>query len=115
MQIHTPLKGLGSSEEWRVCGLAEKKEGLVEFKWLDSKLVGSDTVIFRLEDGALVKIKVDVDRAGVAVNYVNADGSPHYHIDTSLKVTVIPPKRKFYVPKSRLPPVSSKRRGSIVV
>ena len=93
-------------EEWV---MGEREKDLVEFKWLDSKLVGSDTVTFRLEDGALVKIKVDVDRAGIAVNYTNPDGSPHYHINTSLKITVVPPKKKFYLPRSQLPPAPSKK------
>jgi len=61
-------------------GLTEKKEDLVEFKWLGAKLVGSDTVTFRLEDGAFVKIKIDINRAGVALNYANPDGTPYYHI-----------------------------------
>jgi hypothetical protein len=74
----------------------------VEFKWLDAKLLGSDTVMFKLEDGATVKIKVDVDRAGVAVNFTNPDGSPHYNINASLKVNVTPSSKKFSIPKSRL-------------
>jgi hypothetical protein len=79
----------------------------IEFKWLDAKLVGSDTVVFRLEDGAMVKVKVDIDRAGVALNFKNPDGSPHYNINASLKVSVVPSGKKFLIPKSlltRLPP-----------
>jgi len=87
----------------------------VEFRWLDSKVVGSDTVTFRLEDGATVKIKVDIDRAGVAVNYVNPDGTPHYNIGASLKITVIPKDRKFKIPRSSLPQVTSTRKGRFVV
>jgi hypothetical protein len=78
-------------------------EPKIDFKWLDAKLVGSDTVVFRLEDGTMVKIKVDVDRAGVAVNFTNPDGSPHYNINASLKVNVIPSSKKFSLPKSQLP------------
>lgn len=74
----------------------------VEFKWLDAKCVGSDTVIFRLEDGATVKIRVDIGRAGVAVNYTNPDGSPHYNINADLRVTVIPPDKRFSLPKSQI-------------
>lgn len=74
----------------------------IEFKWLDAKLVGSDTVVFRLEDGATVKIKVDIDRAGVATNFTNPDGSAHYNINASLKVNVIPSSKKFSIPKSQL-------------
>jgi len=74
----------------------------IEFKWLDAKLIGSDTVVFRLEDGAMVKIKVDIDRAGVALNLKNPDGSPHYNINASLKVSVVPSGKKFSIPKSQL-------------
>ena len=95
--------------------MAEKKEDLVEFKWLEAKLVESDTVTFRLEDGTLVKVKVDVDRAGVAVNYANPDGTPYFHIDTSLKVNVTPPKKKFYIQRSELPPLPPNRKKNIIV
>jgi hypothetical protein len=75
----------------------------VEFKMLEAKLVGSDTVVFRLEDGAMVKIKVDIERAGVATNFKNPDGSPHYSINSGLKISVIPSEKKFFIPKSQLP------------
>jgi hypothetical protein len=75
----------------------------VEFRILDYKLVGNDTVVFRLEDGAIVKIKVDIGRAGVATNFKNPDGSSHYNIAANLSITVIPPEKKFSIPKSQLP------------
>ncbi len=74
----------------------------VEFKWLDARLQGNDTVVFRLEDGALVKIRVNVDRAGVALNYRNPDGTLHYNVSTNLNLTVIPSDKKFTVPKASL-------------
>jgi len=74
----------------------------VEFKWLDAKLTGSDTVVFRLEDGALVKIRVDINRAGIATNFKNPDGTPHYSIDAGLRIQIIPSSKKFYIPKSKL-------------
>ena len=80
----------------------ETSDEKVEFKWLDAKLVGSDTVVFRLEDGAMVKIKVDIDRAGIAINLTNPDGSPRYNINASLKVNVVPSGKKFSIPKSQL-------------
>jgi|YelNatPaOPRAMG01_1025707.scaffolds.fasta_scaffold02691_9 hypothetical protein len=87
-------------------------ESEVEFKMLDFKCLGNDTVVFRLEDGAIVKVKVDLDRAGVAVNFRNPDGTPHYAINTALKITVVPPDKKFSIPKDqimmRVPPKSSK-------
>ena len=86
----------------------------VEFKILDAKLVGSDIVVFRLEDGASVKVQVSVDRAGVATNYRNPDGSLHYNISAGLKITVIPKEGKFSVPRSQLPmPAVPSKEASI--
>ena len=76
--------------------------GDIEFELLESKPVGSDTVVFRLEDGALVKIRVDIDRAGVAINYKNPDGSPHYNIAVSNKIIIIPPSKKYRLPKEHV-------------
>ncbi len=75
---------------------------VVEFRWLEAKPVTSDTVTFQLEDGATVKVTVAIQRAGVAVNYTNPDGTPHYNIGAGLRVTVIPPVKKFFVPRSQL-------------
>jgi hypothetical protein len=83
-------------------------EEKIEFKMLDSKLLGSDTVVFRLEDGAMVKIKVDIDRAGIAINFRNPDGSPHYNINAGLKINVTPAEKKYQIPKSQLPPSAPK-------
>jgi hypothetical protein len=78
-------------------------EAKIEFKMLEVKLIGSNTVNFRLEDGAHVRITVDIDRAGVALNYTNPDGTTHYNIGISSKVIVTPADKKFTVPKSQLP------------
>lgn len=78
------------------------KDDQIEFRWLEQKLQGNDTVIFRLEDGALVKVKVDIDRAGVAINFHNPDGTSHYNVNANLRLTVIPPDKKFTVHKSAL-------------
>ena len=79
------------------------QEENVEFKLLEAKLVGSNTVVFNLEDGAIVKIRVDISRAGVATNFRNPDGSLHYNISAGLNITVIPKEKKFFIPKSKLP------------
>ncbi|HWP78099.1 MAG: hypothetical protein AB1299_08185 [Thermoproteota archaeon] len=71
----------------------------IEFKMLDYERVGNDFVAFKLEDGALVKVKVDLDRVGIATNHKNPDGTPHYAINTSVKITVIPSDRTFSVEK----------------
>lgn len=79
-----------------------KEEELIEFKWLDSKPVGSDTVVFKLEDGTMIKVKVYIDRVGVAVNYKNPDGSPYYKADAAVRLTFVPAKRTFKIPRSKL-------------
>ena len=77
-------------------------EEKVEFKSLEAKLIGSDTVVFRLEDGAMIKVRVDVNRAGVATDFKNPDGTPHYSINAGLRIQIIPSSKKFYIPKSKL-------------
>ena len=81
----------------------------IEFKWLEAKCTGTDTVVFKLEDGATVKIKVDLDRAGVATTFTNPDGTPHYNIGASLKVNVIPKARSYYVPRSQIRNIPTKK------
>lgn len=77
-------------------------EEKIEFKILDYKLVGSDTVVFRLEDETMVKVRLDLSRVGVATNFKNPDGSPYYVIDVRPNITLIPSGKKFSVPKSQL-------------
>lgn len=67
---------------------------------LDYERVGADFVSFKLEDGTIVKVKVDLDRVGIATNHKNPDGTPHYAINTSVKLTIIPSDRKFSVEKN---------------
>jgi len=74
----------------------------IEFKILNVKLTGSDTVVFKLEDGTTVKIRVDIPRAGVATNLKNPDGTPHYNINPSLQIQIIPSAKKYYIPKSKI-------------
>jgi len=85
----------------------------VEFKMLEAKLVGSDTVVFRLEDGAQVKIKVDIARAGVATNLTNPDGTPHYNINADLRVRVSPPKKEYSIPRSKIKFPTAKKESTI--
>jgi len=69
----------------------------IEFKMLDHERVGDEHVTFKLEDGTIVKVKVDRDRVGIALNYKNPDGTPHYAVNASLKLSLIPNERKFFV------------------
>ncbi len=52
-----------------------------KFKILSTKLVGSNVVNFRLEDGSLVKVHVEMTRAGVAIDCKAPDGSPVYNFN----------------------------------
>ena len=72
----------------------------IDFKMLDYERIGGDFVAFKLEDGELVKVKVDLDRVGIAQNHKNPDGTPHYAINTSVKISIIPNDRKFSVEKN---------------
>ena len=80
----------------------------IEFRILDAKVIGANTVVFGLEDGAMVKVRVDIDQAGIAVNFSSPDGSPRYDIRASLHVNVTPPGKKYTVPKSQLVRTPSK-------
>ena len=69
----------------------------IEFKMLEHERVGDEHVTFKLEDGTIVKVKVDLDRVGIALNYKNPDGTSHYAVNASLKLSIIPNERKFFV------------------
>jgi len=74
----------------------------IEFKMLDYERLENDYVSFKLEDGTVVKVKIDLDRVGKAVNYTNPDGTPHYAINTAVKLSIIPSDKKFSVEKTSL-------------
>jgi hypothetical protein len=76
-----------------------EKPNKIEFEILDYKRLENDFVSFKLEDGTVVKVKVDLDRVGKAVNYKNPDGTSHYAISTSIKLSMVPPNKKFSVEK----------------
>jgi len=78
------------------------KHDKVEFKMLDYSTDGSDTVSFKLEDGTIVKVKVGIERVGVATNYRNPDGSLHYAVNTSVKLYVIPYDKRFTLSKNQI-------------
>jgi hypothetical protein len=78
------------------------KSDKIEFKMLDYSPVGSDTLSFKLEDGTIVKVKVGLERVGVATNYRNPDGSLHYAINTSVKLYLIPYDKRFTLPRNAI-------------
>lgn len=74
----------------------------IEFKMLDYESIGDDTVCFKLEDGTLVKVKVSLERVGIATNYRNPDGTAHYAVNSAVKLYVIPADRRFTMPKGQV-------------
>ena len=79
-----------------------QKPNKIEFKMLDYERLENEFVSFKLEDGTVVKVKVDLDRVGIATNFTNPDGTPHYAINTSVKLSVIPNNRTFSVEKTNV-------------
>ena len=72
-----------------------QKPEKIEFKMLEFDRLKNDFVSFKLEDGTVVKVKVDLDRVGIATNFTNPDGTPHYAINTSVKLSITPKNKKF--------------------
>jgi hypothetical protein len=72
----------------------------LEFQALDYERLENEYLSFKLEDGTIVKVKVDFNRVGKAVNYTNPDGTPHYLIDTRVNLSIIPSDRKFSIDKT---------------
>ncbi len=85
----------------------------IDFKLLDHERIGNESVSFKLEDGTIVKVKVDLDRVGIATNYRNPDGTQHYAINTSVKISVIPSERKFSVEREAIKGKSSSPPGQM--
>ncbi|MGH9991847.1 MAG: hypothetical protein ACREAZ_04285 [Nitrososphaera sp.] len=81
---------------------SSKSPDKIEFKMLDYSADGSDTVSFKLEDGTIVRVKVGIERVGVATNYRNPDGSLHYAVNTSVKLYVIPYDKRFTLSRSQV-------------
>ncbi len=85
----------------------------VEFTYLSAKTVGNDSIVFRLEDGAQVIVKVDIVRAGFRIN--SATGKRDYNFEFNNTVKIIPHDKKFkaVVPEPQ-PSFSKKSNGGYV-
>ena len=90
-----------------------EKPNKIEFEMLDYKRLENDFVSFELEDGTVVKVKVDLDRVGKASNYKNPDGTPHYAISTAVKLSIIPPDKKFSVEKKSVKGTNTQPPGQM--
>ena len=92
--------------------MSENNEN-IEFEMLDYKRLENEFVSFQLEDGTIVKVKVDLDRVGKAINFTNPDGTPHYAINTAVKLSITPPNKKFRVQKKSITEKNSQPPGQM--
>jgi hypothetical protein len=85
----------------------------IRFKQISAKLVGSNVVNFRLEDGNLLKVHVDLQRVGVAVDRKAPDGTPIYNFSLAPPRVEIETKEKiFYGPAPPIPTQSTVNKKS---
>jgi len=77
-------------------------EQMVDFKLLEAELVESDTVVFHLENGATVKVRVSLERVVLALNMKNPEGSDLYNFNANMQFSVIPAEKTFSIPRSQL-------------
>jgi hypothetical protein len=75
----------------------------MKFKMISAKLVGSNVVNFRLEDGTLMKIHVEIGRMGVAVDAKAPDGSPIYNFNLNPRIEFVPKDRTYLAPAPNMP------------
>jgi hypothetical protein len=54
----------------------------IDFKWLEARLQGNDTVVFRLEDGTLIKVDID---SGVSATFKSPDSCSQCNVSTSVR------------------------------
>jgi hypothetical protein len=85
-------------------------EQMIKCKELSAKLVGSNVVCFRLEDETLLKVHVDIQRIGRAVDRKNPDGTPIYNFTIANRVEMQTKDRIFYAPIPPVPTQSTKEQ-----
>ncbi len=90
-----------------------EKPNKIEFEILDYERLENEFVSFKLEDGTVVKVKIDLDRVGKAVNYKNPDGTSHYAISTAIKLSIIPSNKKFSVEKKSVKGTNTQPPGQM--
>jgi hypothetical protein len=79
----------------------------IKYKQISAKPVGSNVVVFRLEDETMIKVHVDMARVGVAVDRKNPDGTPIYTFNTALRIETQTKDKTFYAPAPPQPTKST--------
>ena len=85
----------------------------IKYRQISAKLVGSNVVNFRLEDGNLLKIHVELTRVGVAVDRKAPDGTPIYNFALNPRIEIETKDKTFYAPAPPMPTqsTSDKKHG----
>jgi hypothetical protein len=84
----------------------------IKDKQISAKLVGSNVVSFRLEDGNLLKVHVDLNRVGVAVDRKAPDGTPIYNFSLNPRIEIETKDKTFYAPAPAIPTQSTINKKS---
>ena len=84
----------------------------IKYKQISAKLVGSNVVNFRLEDGNLLKIHMELTRVGVAVDRKAPDGTPLYNFNINNRVEIETKDKTFYAPAPNMPTQSASNKKS---
>lgn len=99
-----PCKNLKAKQQTREnhnCDVMAEEQ--IKYKLISAKLVGSNVVNFRLEDGTLVKIHVELTRIGVATDRKAPDGTPLYNFSINNRVDIETKDKTFYAPAPPIP------------
>lgn len=85
----------------------------IKYRQISAKLVGSNVVNFRLEDGNLLKIHLELTRIGAAVDRKAPDGTPIYNIAMNPRVEIETKDKTFLAPAPPMPTqsTSDKKNG----
>jgi hypothetical protein len=80
----------------------------IKAKLLDFELIGSDTIVFKLEDGTKMKVQVNLVKVARA-NEKTEDGTTIYQAQVNNTITFLPKDRNVDIPK---PPTQPKKIGA---
>jgi hypothetical protein len=79
----------------------------IKYRQISAKLVGSNIVNFRLEDGNLLKIHLELTRVGVAIDRKAPDGTPLYNLSMNPRVEIETKDKTYFAPAPPIPTQST--------
>ena len=83
----------------------------IKYKQISAKLVGSNVVNFRLEDGNLLKVHVELTRIGVAIDRKAPDGTPIYNFSMNPRVEIETKDKTYLAPAPPIPTQNTAKRN----